>query len=918
MELVGRSVELEVLTSLLEKVAEGSSAALVLRGDLGVGKTALLEAATAKAAADGIRSARVTGVEAETQLGYAALHRLLLPFWAAIERLPKPQRDALHSTFGLIGGPPADRFLVALSVLTLLADAASLAPLLCVIDDVQWLDPESAIVLGFVARRLQAERVVMLFAAREVGEVGSALSGIPELEIGGLSKADAAELLAQITRTQLNPGVESRLFAESRGNPLALIELAAELTSAQLVGAVALPDPLPAVDALLEVFGRRHRRLSHDARLLLAVAAAEPTASGPIVWRAAERLGVDPDLAERDTAAMVSLRPDIQFRHPLARSVAYHGIPTSERRLVHRALAEVTDAAVHPDRAAWHMAMAADGPDDAVATQLELAAERTSERGGYAATATFLTRAAEYSADEHLRIGRLLAAAEAELTAGSPARASALLDGARRGSVKPPPGPVLRLAGQISLATGRLTDAPSQLLSAAQTLMQADASLGREILLYAMGAANYAGRDAVRRWCTVAAEILPGASAAAPASTIVDLLLFGFLHWFAGEYEQAAPLLRSVITRLRDEDSDERARLSWMEMGCFAASELLDDEARTALADEFARLARRRGALTALPMALTFVGEAAARAGRFDQADAAHAEGREISAATGNPGISGKASPQGMLLLVWRDHGEEARAAGAEIMADMAERGVGAGVSYVHTWLAVLEVGLGNYREALDHAKQAYREDSLGTGCFALPELVEAACRCGEPDVARQALDRLSARARAGGAPWGLGLLARSHALLADDGRAEGLYREAIGLFGSTRAGTDLARAHLVYGEWLRRQRRRRDAREHLRTAYDMLTGMGADGFAKRARAELAATGEHARKRDAGPTPTLTPQEAQVARLIAGGQSNRDVAAQLFISPATVEYHLRKVYQKLGVTSRTQLARTLTPEAAAE
>ncbi len=915
MELIDRSWELGLLTGLLAGAAEGSSAALVLRGDPGAGKTALLDATVAAASAGGITSVQVTGVEPETQLGYAALHRFLLPFWDSIGRLPAPQRDALRSTFGLIGGPPADRFLVALGVLTLLADAAAQAPLLCVIDDAQWLDPESAVALGFAARRLRAERVVMLFAVRDTGEVSAALSGVPELEIGGLDAPDAADLLARIAGRRLNPAVESRLVAESGGNPLVLVELAGELTAAQLAGAAALPDPLPAGGSLQQMFSCRLRRVSPDARLLLAVAAAEPTAAQTLVQRAAERLGVNPDLAISDIEGLAEVGPRVQFRHPVVRSAAYYGITVSQRRLVHRALAEVTDANEQPDRVAWHLAMAATEPDDTVAAALEHAAQRAQDRGGYAAAATFLARSAELSADPDLRAGRLLTAAEAKLIAGVPGEAGALLGQVRAGpATDVQAGRALRLSGQISLATGQLIDAPPRLLAAAEALMRVDPSLGRETLLYALEAANYAGRHAVEKWRMVAAEILPGVRAAEPQPTVTDWLLFGFLYLFAGEYRRASPLLRDAIAALGDEDTDEQVRLNWLQAGCFAAGELLDDRARTALADDFARLARRQGALTALPMALTFVGEAAARAGRFDQADAAHAEGQEISAATGNPGIPGKASPPDLLVMIWTGREEEARAAAAAITAEMAERGIGSGVSYVHTWLAVLEVSLGNYREALDHAKQAYRDDSLATGCFALPEQVEAARRCGEPDAARQALDRLAAQAHAGGAPWGLGLLARSRALLADDSHAEDLYQEAIALFGGTRARTDLARAHLVYGEWLRRQRRRRDARRQLRIAYDMLTDMGANGFAERARAELEASGERARKRGVEPVRTLTPREAQVARLIAEGHTNRDAAAQLFISPATVDYHLRKVYQKLGVSSRTQLARTIMSE----
>ena len=429
--LVGRPAEREVLGGLLARAAEGYSGALVLRGEPGVGKTALLDETLAAAVAAGMQTARLTGVEPETQLGYAGLHRFLLPFADHLERLPAPQRDALRSTFGLVGGPPADRFLVALAVLTLLADVASQVPLVCVVDDAQWLDPESLVALGFVARRLYAERVVLLFAVREPDGQLSALAGLPELAVGRLEGPAAMDLLSSLAPGRLSPTVGARIIAGTGGNPLALAELARELSPAQLAGAEALPEPLPAGGSLEKVFSRRVSRLPPETRLLLAVAAAEPAASQALVWRAAGKLGIDPEAAATaDVSGLAEFTPRVEFRHPLIRSVLYHSTPLRQRRRIHQALAAVADAGERPDQVAWHLGMAAVGPDEAVAARLEQAAGRARERGGYAATVTFLTRAADLSADQGLRGGRLLAAAEAALTAGQPSRADALLEAA--------------------------------------------------------------------------------------------------------------------------------------------------------------------------------------------------------------------------------------------------------------------------------------------------------------------------------------------------------------------------------------------------------------------------------------------------------------------------------------------------------
>jgi len=916
--LVGRPAEREALGGLLAQAAEGYSGALVLHGEAGVGKTALLDDTVAAAAAAGMQTARLTGVEPETQLGYAGLHRFLLPFAGHLERQPGPQRDALRSTFGLVAGPPADRFLVALAVLTLLAEVASAAPLVCVVDDVQWLDPESVVVLGFVARRLYAERVVLLFAAREPNGELPALAGLPELVLGGLDDQAAVELLSSRVPGPLSPAVGARIVAETGGNPLALVEVARELSPAQLAGAEVLPEPLHVGGSLEQAFSRRVGRLPPETRLLLAVAAAEPAASQTVLWRAAEHLHIDPEVAaSADLGGLAEIGSQVEFRHPLIRSVAYHATPLRQRRRIHQALAAVGDADERPDRVAWHLGMAARGPDEAVAARLEQAAGQARDRGGYAATVTFLSRAAELSAEERLRARRLIAAAEAALIAGQPFRAGALLEEA----APQLGGPLAcaqarRLHGMIQLALGQTAEAAPVLLQAARALASADPHGAREALLEAVQAARYAGWSpsrAVLLEIAAAARSMP--VAAGSEASAADLLLDGFAARTTAGYPASVSLFRRAIAKLRAGDLSPQEGLRWLGLGCVAAADLFDDQAQYALVIRMVQLARDHGALTALPVALNNQGVyAEVAAGRFDAARACFAEASDISAATGNPGVVGTAGVAELYELVWRGREADARRVAAAVVgeATSADRG-GQSITAQHC-LAVLELGLGNYQAALQYALGVYEDDAPVLGSNVLPNLVEAAARCGETEIAETALGRLAERALAAGTPLAFGLLARSRALLASDADAERLYEQAIEHLKACPSAPQLARAYLVYGEWLRRRRRRRDAREQLRTAHEMFTSMGAEAFAERARIELLATGERARPRTADTADELTPQEAQIARLVSQGDSNRDIAAQLFLSPSTVDYHLRKVFRKTGVTSRTQLARTMTAD----
>ncbi len=915
--LVGRPAEREALGGLLARAAEGYSGALVLRGEAGVGKTTLLDETLAVAAAAGMQTVRLTGVEPETQLGYAGLHRLLLPFADHLERLPVPQRDALRSTFGLVAGPPADRFLVGLAVLTLLAEAASPVPLVCVVDDVQWLDPESAVVLGFVARRLYAERVVLLFAVREPAGELPALAGLAGLVIGGLAEGAATELLASLASGRLSPAVAARIVAGTGGNPLALVEVARELSAGQLAGSEVLPEPLHIGGSLEQAFGRRVSRLPPETRLLLAVAAAEPGASQALLWRAAGQLGIDPEAAAAaDLGGLAEVGSQVEFRHPLIRSVAYHATPLRQQRRIHQALAAVGDVGERPDRVAWHLGMAARGPDEAVAAGLEEAAGQARDRGGYAATVTFLSRAAELSADEAQRARRLLAAAEAALIAGQPVRAGALLDEAVPRLGNPlAHAQARRLDGAIRFATGQTGKAASILLEAARALAPADVRGAREALLKALEAALYVGwsaSQAVLAEIARAVRAIPAAGGLETSAT--DLLLDGFADRAASGYSASVPLFRRAIAMLRASDLSPQEGLRGFALGDIAAAELFDDQAQHAMASRWVRLARDLGALTALPVALNQQSTFEEEAGRFDAASTCFAEAFEISAATGNPGVLGTAGISELHQLAWRGRETDARRVAAAIGREVIDAGRGAQSIWVQYCLAVLELGLGNYQAALQCALAVYEDDGPHFGTHVLPDLVEAAARCGEAGSAEAALGRLAERALAAGTPLALGLLARSRALLAGDADAEPFYHQAVEHLEQCRARPQLARAYLVYGEWLRRQRRRRDARGQLRTAHEMFASMDTGAFAERARIELLATGERARARTVQTQDELTPQEAQIARLVSKGDSNREIAAQLFLSPSTVDYHLRKVFRKTGVTSRTQLARTMTAD----
>jgi DNA-binding CsgD family transcriptional regulator len=902
--LLGRQDECAVLDRLLDGARAGRGVALVLEGEAGVGKTALLEYAIASAS--DLRVLHTIGIESEIELAFAAIHQLCAPVLDRVERLPVPQRDALLTTIGLRAGPVPDRFLVGLAVLSLLSEVADERALLCVVDDAQWLDQASAQCLAFVARRLLAESVAMVFATRERSDL---FTGMPELVVEGLRAADARSLLVSVIPGWLGEGVVDALLAETRGNPLALLELPRGLTAAQLAGGFGLPGALSLSGRIEDSFVTRLQALPPETQSLLLVAAADPLGD-PALWgRAAERLGIaGAALEPAESAGLIEVDGDARFRHPLVRSAIYRSATVLRRRSVHRALAEATDAEVAPDRRAWHLAEAASGLDEEAATELERSAGRAQARGGFAAAAAFLQRAAALTPEPTRRAERALAAAQMKFQAGALEDALGLLISAEAGVLSDLERAQLGLLrAQIAFASRHGNDAATLLLEAARQLAELDPAVAGEAYLEALVAAGFAGRLA--RPGGTALEVAEAVRVAAGphGAREIDLLIEALVTLFSDGYEAAVPTLRNAQGAF-ETDMPAATERRWGWLAGVVSVHLWDDERWDALSERHVRLARETGALGDLQLALSqrismdlFAGELAAAASLVEEL-------RSATEATGS-----HLAPYGAASLL----ALEGREAAATLLinntrAEVTGRGEGIGVSVLDWSVAVLYNGLGRYDEACSAALRiAEHPQDLAPSNWHLAELIEAAARAGTPERARDAHERLARMAQASGTQWALGIAARSRALLAGDEEAEELYVEAIERLRRTRIRVELARAHLLYGEWLRRESRRTDAREQLRTAHGMLTSMGVGAFAGRAERELRATGEHVPKHTIETRDELTPQEAEVAGLARDGLSNPEIGARLFISRHTVHYHLSKVFRKLGITSRNQLARAL-------
>jgi DNA-binding CsgD family transcriptional regulator len=881
-DLLGRRTEGEKLDQLLTQARAGSGQVLVLRGEAGIGKTALLDHVSARAS--GFRVTRAAGVESESAFPYAGLHQLCVPFLDRLDKLPAPQREALATAFGMAAGPRPTRFMVGLAELTLLAEVADEQPLVCLVDDAQWLDSMSSAVLGFVARRLLAERIALVFVLREGNDY---LDGLPELFVRGLDDADARSLLDSVIKGPVDGRVRDRIVAEARGNPLALLELPRAWTTAELADGL---DATPLTSRIEQSFARQIEPLPADTRLLMLTAAAEPLGDATLLWRAAGLLGLgaDPAAAALGTG-LIEFGARVQFRHPLVRSAVYRSASAADRQRVHRALADVTDPEIDPDRRAWHRAHSTTSPDEEVAADLENSASRAQARGGLLAAAAFLEQAAVLTPEPARRAQRELAAARAKRDAGALEASLRLLSAVEAG---PPDerrsAEVEHLRGHIAFDQRRVAEAAPLLFSAARRLTPFDADLARETHLEALSAAIWAG--------TSPADAARTAPPPRTPPCAIDLVLTALTTRITDGYAAAVPHMARALDEVRalKVGAEDISRLPWLfgyRAGGIVASEMWDFDTRRAFAQQQVRMARDAGALVQLQFALNFLADNELLAGEPAAAQALIEEDRRISEVTGTP-------PVGYAVLLQAAHrGEDlATAAGAQARSEGQGR-----LATIADWvLAILHNGLGRHDLARDAAVRVFEEDSLVYSCLITPELAEAASRTGDSALVAEALRRSAAWVDT---DWSLGIKARLRAL---NGDTSG-FQESIDHFARTALKGELGRAHLLHGEWLRREGHRVEAREHLRTAHELLLAAGMTTFADRAWRELQATGETARKRTADPTDELTAQEYQIARLAREGYSNPEIGTRLFISPRTVEWHLRKVFGKLGVTSRRQL-----------
>jgi DNA-binding CsgD family transcriptional regulator len=900
-KLFGRQLESERIEALLEGARASRSGVLVLVGEAGIGKSALFDDACRRAG--GMQVLRCRGIESEARLPFAALHQLLRPVLDHAQAIPPVQAHALRAALGMEAGARPERFLVAIAVLSVLAEAAATTPVLCVVDDMHWIDKASAATLAFVARRLVAEPIAMLFAARDGDDARLDPLGLPQLRLGGLDADATRSLLEGI---ELSAEARERLATETAGNPLALLELSAAMTDEQRTGAEPILGPLPVSSRVERAFLGRVRRLPCATQTLLLVAAADEGGDLTAVLEAAARLGVGAEaLDAAEEAGLVRIRGTrLELRHPLLRSAVYHGAPLSQRLTVHGALAEVLVGDAAADRRAWHRAAASVEPDPGVVEELEQAAGRARTRGGYDAASLALERAAALTFDDRERARLLAAAAEDAWLPGQAARARALIARARALATGPELCAELdRLAGHIELTSGVPGDAAQMLLRAARRLAAADPERALYLLsLAGWGAAFARDGDAI---AAIAADAEQLAVRDTPANRFLTTRLLGLRAHFTGDFTDAAAKLRATIdlaAAATTEDVADRFGLA-SPVGLF----LCDDRGILALHRGVAARARERGAFTLLAQATPWVVLGDLWAGRWAAAAARLDEGAELAQASEQHQIGAHLiALQGMLAARQGDE-ERCRARTAAALEQAAARGL-VHVASCATWaLAILELSLGRPEAALAHARAF--PPTAGIEWDAL-DRIDAAVRAGEPGTARAWLEAFEPWANASAAPWGRAVALHGRALLATDAvEAERLFRSALDLQDEAARPFERARTELAFGERLRRARRRTAAREQLRSALERFESLGAELWAERARMELRASGERSRRRDPSTLDELTPQEVQIAQLVAEGGTNRAIAAQLFLSPRTIDFHLRNMFRKLGISSRVELAR---------
>ncbi len=901
-----RDDERQRLDRLLADARAGRSGALVVRGEAGIGKSALLRYTARRAA--GFRVQQIAAVEAEMELPFAGLQQLLAPVLDHLAAIPDPQRVAVETAFGATVGPPPDRFLISLAILSLLAALAEERPLLCIVDDAQWLDTASGQTLAFVARRCAAERIAMIFGVRD--PIGAPqFDDLPPLAVEGLGQDDARALLERASATPLDARVRDRIVAESRGNPLALLELPRGVTSTALAGGFVVPVRGDLPRRLEGLYVERSTTLPEATRRLLLIAAADPTGSPSLLWKAAEALDVGADaLGPAADAGLLEVGAAVRFPHPLARSALYRAAAPEERRGVHAALAEATDPVGDGDRRAWHRAAAATEPDEDVARDLESCSDKARARGGMAASAAFLRRAAALTPDPDRRTERALAAGQCSMQAGAFDDAAVMLTAAETEALDPAcRAHVAFLRGQIAFATGRTSDAAPLLLGAAEQLVQHDADLARAAYLTGIGAAMWGGPAHASRLVEAcrAALALPALEREPSAA---DALLEGVATLVAKGHAAAAPILRRAAQGFAGPEASVDDALRWGWFSTATSNALWDDEGLRAICARQIEIVRETGALAGAQTHLTALGTLAARSGDLAQCESWMAESAAVADATG-----AQIAPYNeMLVLALRGRLPEAEALIETTIEQGREHQQGMAMT-VASWAAsMLFNGASQFEDARQAAAAAASTPhEVFAAVWALPELIEAAVKTGAGAEARAALERLIGTTEPADTAFALGVEARCRALVADAAEADAWYRRSIELLATTRMRADLARTHLLYGEWLPRAGRHSRAREHLRTAHGLFNSMGFEGFTERARRELRESGETVGPEVVTLSPDLTAQERQIAQLARDGLSNPEIGARLFVSPRTVEWHLGRIFAKLGIRSRRSLATAL-------